>query len=126
RRHDERAELFVDATRMSEQALGPVQANDRRGSDPVDDLDRSVVAVLADPAIHAGLPQRVGSPERIALGQRVLERLDRSGRALGDVGAHSLPTRRAMRSQASSLSSRLVAWPAPPYPPSVGTHMTVY
>ena len=125
RRGDQRGELLIDAPGMGDEALSPVQPDDRRRSDPVDDLDRAVEVVLADPAVDAGLAKGVGRSQRISHCERTLEPLHPhlvrrrvlGGRGRGpwarsarppDLG-HARPTKRAIRSHASSIFSRLVA-----------------
>ena len=108
-RDDQRGELLVHAPRMCHESLCPVEPHPRRQSDAVDDLDRQVVVILSHPAIHTRLAEGVGRAKGVSSLQRTLEPLEpRRGR--GDVGrGHARPTKRAMRSHASSIFSRLAA-----------------
>src|SRR5207237_1287351 len=73
-------------------------------------LDRAVVLVLAHPSVQTRLAERVGRAERVSGSQRALESLEPGGRGRSYFGCrHARPTKRAIRSPASSIFSRLVA-----------------
>ena len=107
---EEPGELLVDAPGMRQKALRPIQPHAWGRIDRIDHLDRAVVLILAHPPVQTRLAERVGRAERVSGSQRALESLEPGGRGRSCFGCrHARPTKRAIRSPASSIFSRLVA-----------------